>query len=203
MVRRRWLAPLAALLLVPCLPAPAAAQIGVVAGYNRDFIEDFEPAEGFSFTERSDGFHVGIFLNLDAGPVGFRPAVVYHQVSGLRAEAGEAFSHFDLELVELPLDVRLRLPVPFVRPYVLLGPVFTFPSSAIDGVDEQLEPRPVRAAVGAGLELDFGFRLWPEIRYSRGLGPLMGSAIPVGDVTLMGEGEPRLDTFTLRLGISF
>jgi len=184
-------------------PHTARAQIGIVAGYNRDSIEDFVPTNGFDFTDRSNGFHIGIFFNVNVGPVGIRPAVVYHQVPDLIASTVEDRTQFDLELVEIPLDLRLRIPIPIIRPYVLAGPVFSFPSTSVTSVDDLLEPRPVRAEFGIGMELNLGFRLWPEIRYGRGLGRLMRSAIPLGDGTLLGSGDPRLDTVMIRLGISF
>ncbi|MDX1579341.1 MAG: hypothetical protein R3266_12700, partial [Gemmatimonadota bacterium] len=163
----------------------------------------FLPSEGFDLTDTADGFHLGIFFNVQLGPLGIRPAVVYHRISELAAETTEERTAFDLELVEIPLDLRLELPVPLLRPYLLAGPVFSFPSTANTRVDPLLEERPTRVEVGAGLELDFGFRLWPEIRYGRGIERLMRSDVPLGQGTLLGQGAPRLDTVTLRLGISF
>ncbi len=184
-------------------PRAMTAQIGVVAGYNRDLIEKFLPADGFDLTDSSNGFHVGVFFNFNLGLIGIRPAVIYHQVPNLVATAGTETTSFDIELVEVPLDLRLKIPVPVLRPYLLAAPVFTFPSSSVSGVNNQLGPRPVRVEFGAGFELDVGLRLWPEIRYGFGLQALMDSGIPVGDQTLVGEGNPRLNTFTLRLGVSF
>gem|GEM_PF-4552488 len=184
-------------------PQVMTAQIGVVAGYNRDLIEKFVPANGFDLTDTTNGFHVGVFFNINLGLIGIRPAVIYHQVPNLVATAGTETTPFDIELVEVPLDLRLRIPVPVLRPYFLAAPVFTFPSSSVSGVNNQLGPRPIRAEFGAGFELDLGIRLWPEIRYGFGLQALMDSGIPAGDQTLVGEGNPRLNTFTLRLGVSF
>ncbi len=194
-----WLA----LGLALAMPVAMRGQIGVLAGYNRDTIEEFVPADGFDLTDRNDGFHLGIFFNVNVGPLGVRPAVIYHQVPNLVALAGDEMTSFIVDLVEIPIDIRLRIPLPLVRPYLLAGPVLTFPSSSETGVNDLLASRFVRAEFGAGLELDLGFRLWPEIRYGRALEPLMNSAIPIGATTLMGQGEPRLHTFTLRLGISF
>lgn len=205
-VRNGWAALKTARLwlgLALATPAAAYAQIGVLAGYNRDHIEEFLPADGFDLTAATDGFHIGIFFNVNLGPIGVRPAIIYHQVPDLVASAGEETTTFTLDLVEIPLDIRLRIPLPVLRPYLLAGPVFTFPSSSVAGIDDLLASRPIRAEFGAGLELDLGFRLWPEIRYGLALEPLMSSMIPIGETTLSGEGQPRLDTFTLRLGISF
>ncbi len=184
-------------------PARVDGQIGVMAGYNLDMLEAFRPAEGFDLTERADGFHIGIFFNVNLGPIGIRPAVIYHQVPSLVAEAGEEQTEFDVELVEIPIDLRVRIPLPLLRPYLLAGPVFSFPSTSLVSVDPLLESTPVRAEVGAGLELRLGFRLWPEVRFGRGLGRFMRADIPIGETVLAGDGDPRLDTLTVRIGISF
>ncbi|WP_428275078.1 hypothetical protein [Candidatus Palauibacter sp.] len=198
----RWGAGLA-LGLVCTLPADAEAQIGILAGYNRDTLAEFLPENGFDLTELTDGYHVGVFLNFNLATFSIRPAVVYHRMPELVAMAGEERVRFDIDLVEVPLDFRIRLPLPAVQPYVLGGPVLTFPSSTFSGVDDLLTARPVRAEFGVGVELDLGFRLWPEVRYGFGLGSLMGSDVAVGSRVLQGEGEPRHDSLTLRLGISF
>lgn len=198
----RWGAGLA-LGLVCALPAGAEAQIGILAGYNRDKLAEFLPENGFDLTELTDGYHVGVFLNFNLATFSIRPAVVYHRMPELVAMAGEERVRFDIDLVEVPLDFRIRLPLPAVRPYVLGGPVLTFPSSTFSGVDDLLTARPVRAEFGVGVELEFGFRLWPEVRYGFGLGSLMGSDVAVGSRVLRGEGEPRHNTLTLRLGVSF
>ncbi|MXX69058.1 MAG: PorT family protein [Gemmatimonadales bacterium] len=192
-----------ALGLACALPAGAEAQIGILAGYNRDTLAEFLPENGFDLTELTDGYHVGVFLNFNLATFSLRPAVIYHRMPELVAMAGEERVRFDIDLVEIPLDFRIRLPLPAVQPYVLGGPVLTFPSSTFSGVDDLLTARPVRAEFGVGVELDLGFRLWPEVRYGFGLGSLMGSDVAVGSRVLQGEGEPRHDSLTLRLGISF
>lgn len=198
----RWAAGFA-LGLAFALPAEAEAQIGILAGYNRDTLEEFLPENGFDLTDLADGYHVGVFLNFNLATFSIRPALIYHRMPELVAMAGEERVQFDIDMVEIPLDFRIRLPLPAVQPYVLGGPVLTFPSSTFSGVDDLLTARPVRAEFGVGVEVDLGFRLWPEVRYGFGIGSLMGSEVAVGSRVLQGDGEPRHDTLTLRLGISF
>lgn len=185
------------------LPAAAEAQIGILAGYNRDTLAEFLPENGFDLTDAADGYHVGVFLNFNLATFSIRPAVIYHRMPELAAMAGDERVRFDIDMVEIPLDFRIRLPLPAIQPYVLGGPVLTFPSSKFSGVDDILTARPVRAEFGVGLEFDVGLRLWPEVRYGFGIGSLMGSDVAVGSRVLQGDGEPRHDTLTLRLGISF
>jgi len=198
----RWGAGLA-LGLICALPTAAEAQIGILAGYNRDTLAEFLPENGFDLTEFTDGYHVGVFLNFNLATFSIRPALIYHRMPELVAMAGDERVQFDIDMVEIPLDFRIRLPLPAVQPYVLGGPVLTFPSSTFSGVDDLLTARPVRAEFGVGVELDLGFRLWPEVRYGFGISSLMGSDVAVGSRVLQGDGEPRHDTLTLRLGISF
>ncbi|WP_420447701.1 hypothetical protein [Candidatus Palauibacter sp.] len=199
----RWWGAGLAVGLACALPSAVEAQIGVLAGYNRDTLGEFLPENGFGLTDLADGYHVGVFLNFNLAAFSIRPAVIYHRIPDLVAMAGEEEIEFDVDLLEFPLDFRIRLPMPLVQPYIFAGPVLTFPSSSFSGVDDLLEARPVRAEFGIGFEADVGFRLWPEVRYGFGLGSLMGSAVPIGSGVLRGDGDPRHDTLTLRLGISF
>ncbi|WP_419858540.1 hypothetical protein [Candidatus Palauibacter irciniicola] len=198
----RWGAGLA-LGLVCALPTAAEAQIGILAGYNRDTLAEFLPENGFDLTDFTDGYHVGVFLNVNLATFSVRPALIYHRMPELVAMAGDEQVRFDIDMLEIPLDFRIRLPLPAVQPYVLGGPVLTFPSSTFSGVDDLLTARPVRAEFGVGLELDVGFRLWPEVRYGFGIGSLMESGVAIGSQVLRGDGKPRHDALTLRLGISF
>ena len=130
----RWGAGLA-LGLVCALPTAAEAQIGILAGYNRDTLAEFLPENGFDLTDFTDGYHVGVFLNVNLATFSVRPALIYHRMPELVAMAGDEQVRFDIDMLEIPLDFRIRLPLPAVQPYVLGGPVLTFPSSTFSGVD--------------------------------------------------------------------
>lgn len=193
----------AVLLALLLAGGPLHAQIGIYAGANRDMLEGFTPAEGFTFAGEVDGFHTGIFLDIEVGIVGARPAIVYHRISDVSASDGAEETRFNLDVIEIPLDLYLRLPLPVVRPYLVAGPTILFPSSADPRIDGLLASTPKRLDVGLGVEIALPLRLWPEIRYGRGLSDFMSPAIPVGEETLQGEGALRLDTVTFRLGVSF
>ena len=202
--RRCFLALALGAVLAPALgPRPATGQIGIVAGYNRDMLQDLVVADGFRLDDEQSGFHLGIFLNVNVGTFAIRPAVLYHRIVDVDVLGPGAAKDFDLEIVEVPLDFLLRLPVPIVHPYFLAGPVFMFPSSPEESVDAVLETGPTRIDVGIGFEWNFGFRLWPEVRYGFGVNQFMGTEFPLGDDTFSATGEPSLDTFMVRVGISF
>lgn len=179
------------------------AQIGILGGYNRDTFEGVDVAEGFSLEDDPAGFHLGIFLNVNLGVLAIRPAIVYHRITDVDVRSPVDGLDFELEIVEVPLDFRLRLPVPVVRPYLLAGPVFMFPSSPDESIDALLETGPSRIDVGVGFEWSFGFRLWPEVRYGLGITPFMETDFPLLGSPFSAEGDARLNTFMVRVGVSF
>lgn len=182
---------------VAALPDAADAQIGVMGGYNRDSLGELDAGEGFALADQADGFHTGIFLDIGLGRFAIRPGIVYRRLQDA-AFSGPERTSADIEIVEFPLDLRLGLPLPVATPYLLAGPVLMFPSSARFSIDQALADPRVRLEIGVGLELDVGFRLWPEIRYGKGLGGLAGSAAEAAS----GESS-SLETLMIRLGVSF
>jgi len=178
-------------------PRPADAQIGVMAGYSRDSLGELMAGPGFQLADQADGFHTGIFLDVGIGRFAVRPGIVYRRLQHA-AFSGVERTAVDIEIVEFPLDVRVSAPLPVAKPYVLAGAALMFPSSARNAIDQGLPGTRVRLDLGVGLEWNIGFRLWPEIRYGRGLGGLAGSEAEAA----AGESS-SLDTFMVRLGVSF
>lgn len=173
-------------------PAPVTGQLGVLGGFSRDSFGTSSGSE-IALADRTDGFHTGIFLAFDVGPFGVRPAIVFRELPGAVLPGGDQ-PPVDVEIIEIPLDIRIKAPLSGPTPYVLVGPTVMFPSSARPRVDDALAGARVRVDFGIGLEWDLGFRLWPEIRYGKSIGGLL-----VGDTT----DESSLETFMVRLGISF
>lgn len=184
-------------LLVLLGPRPARAQIGVLGGYSRDSLGEFDGGEDFRLADEAHGFHAGIFLDFGFGRFALRPAIVYRRLADAAFSGAEGTSA-DIEIVEFPLDLRVSAPLPVASPYLLAGPVVMFPSSARATIDQGLPGARVRLDIGLGLEWDLGFRLWPEVRYGHGLGGLASSETEAA----VGR-DASLDTFMLRLGVSF
>jgi hypothetical protein len=176
--------------------APVSGQIGIVGGANRDDVGDFVTADGLRLAGEVDGFHAGIFLSFQRGRFGARPAILYRQLRGAFVDTD--LGAIDVEIIEIPLDLRVTAPLPVVRPYLVAGPVIMFPSSARPAAQDALANTRFRFDIGAGIEWNVGFRLWPEIRYGTVIGSLLRS-----DVRAAGQGSSRMSTFMLRLGISF
>lgn len=193
----------------------AHAQLGFAAGLNYDNFSDVNYQEGSKGVfESANGYHVGIFYDLAAGPIAIRPGLFYRQINSAQfeqAQAGDVVGvsqSFDLSMVEIPVDLRLRLPLPLITPYALAGPVFSFPSSNSDdsGFDDSFKNLYISASVGAGVEVSVpvvGIKAFPEIRYAFGLSGLMDDEVTVGNTTFTAEDSQRLNSIMLRLGISF
>lgn len=181
-----------ALIALAACPAVAAAQIGVTGGYNHDSFSGFSD-ERFALSSDISGFNTGIFFDFAIGRIALRPAIVYRRLPGA-VEADEESAASDLEIVEIPLELRISAPLPLAKPYLVFGPTVMFPTSTIPAVDEALAGARLLLAIGFGVEWDLGFRLWPEISYGTSLGGLVEN-----DET----GGSKLQRVVVRLGISF
>lgn len=192
----------------------AHAQLGFAAGLNYDNFSDVDYQNGSKGVfESASGYHVGIFYDLAAGPLAIRPGIFYRQINNAQiqqAQAGDVtvVQDFDLSMVEIPVDLRLRLPLPLITPYALAGPVFSFPKSNSDdgGFDDNFKNLYVSASVGAGVEVSvpvIGIKAFPEIRYAFGLSGLMNDDVTIGGTTFTAEDSQRLNSIMLRLGIVF
>ena len=171
----------------------ARAQLGVAGGLNYDNLSEID-----ADTDRASGYHVGLFYDARLGPLSLRPGVFYMDVGEIEFEDDEV-DNFDLQLVEIPIDARFRFgAAPFLKPYLMAGPVFRINASS-DDFEGEVEDFSVAANAGVGVELTLpgsGLRLYPEVRYAFGISDF-ASDLGVEASTA------RLNTFMLRLGVAF
>ncbi|MEX2471799.1 MAG: outer membrane beta-barrel protein [Gemmatimonadota bacterium] len=180
---------------------PAQAQLGIGAGLNFSDFEDIDSGSGSATLDGSNGYHFGLFVNLGSGALSLRPGVFYHRLGTYDFPSGD---ELELSAIEVPIDVRLTLmPEGPVRPFVLAGPVLTFPRSG--DFDRAVEDMSLSADIGAGLELNMGeLSLMPELRYSVGVTNYFTETIEVGSVTVTPtDGERRIGKLMLRLNVMF
>ncbi len=186
---------------------PAQAQLGVAVGLNFDDISDIDTGDREATFENATGWHVGLFYDIAFGPVGLRPGVIYRDMSQMQFQATGITSNFgfDASLIEIPIDVRLRLgAAPFIKPYALAAPVLSFVSNVDDEFKDEVEDFRLSADVGLGLEVSIpglGLRLFPELRYSFGVSKFIDQTITVGGQEIRANDSGRLNAFMLRLGI--
>lgn len=180
---------------------PAQAQLGIGAGLNFSDFEDIDSSSGSATLDASTGYHFGLFVNLGSGALSLRPGVYYHRLGTYDFPSGD---ELDLAAIEVPVDVRLTLmPEGPVRPFVLAGPVLTFPRSG--DFDAAVEDMSLSADIGAGLELRMAsISLMPELRYSMGVTNYFSDQFEVGSVTVTPtDGERRIGKLMIRLNVMF
>ncbi len=194
-----------AFLLFGTSGTPARAQIGFAAGLNYENLSDLELGSARATFDNASGYHAGIFYDLSLGPVGIRIGAFYRDLGefeseGLSVGALEGgFRKVDLAMIDIPVDIRLNLSAtPFIQPYVLVGPVFSLPSSGNNIFDESLESLLVSGNIGAGLALNIvGLRLYPEFRYAIGISRLLKDQVEVGGILLETDVQ-RVNSVMLR-----
>ena len=192
---------------------PAYAQLGFGFGANFDHFGDIEGNREATL-DNATGYHVGVFYDLGLGPLGLRPGVYYVDVGEATVEFAEDFCSLDdgcnnvldLTLIEVPIDIRVRAMTPIIKPYAVAGPVLRFADSDNEDIRESLNEFTVAGNIGAGLELNvpgFGLRVMPEIRYAFGVQSMVDDFEFLGsDFTAEGN-DQRLNTWIVRLGVSF
>jgi hypothetical protein len=118
----------------------------------------------------------------------------------------DRFAAFDpdqaVSLLEIPIDVRFRLGLPLISPYLLAGPVLRFPTEKGDENQFQLKSFSIAAGVGVGVEIGLvGFRLYPELKYTFGITRFTDEEFSIGGVTFEADDDQRLNAIMLSLGI--
>jgi len=154
---------LVALLVVP-QPASAGVKFGIkgganIANVNGDFMAGLEDWKS------TIGFCGGIFLELNFGRVvTIQPEVLYTMKG---ADTGDGKLKFDY--LEIPVLLKLRIPISSVHPFVFAGPAFGFNLKAlIEGYKiDDMPSSDYSAVFGGGLQL--GRSVHIDVRYTMGL----------------------------------
>ncbi|MCS7081970.1 MAG: outer membrane beta-barrel protein [Bacteroidetes bacterium] len=152
--------------------------VGVVGGLNYSSPRALQNGSARDIYERRSGYDVGLFLDLGlSSTTHLRPGFFWSvKRIGAQSSTGSISqgSDFEINFVNVPLDLVLQLAVPLISPYVLLGPQAAVKIDAKDA-----EGRPLRdrikvlswsGNVGLGLRVRLlGLALYPEIRYNLAL----------------------------------
>lgn len=207
-VQRRHL--LVLMLLLAAAPAPSAyAQAGAAVGVSTDHLIEIGTGGEVGF-EGSSGYLFGLFYDLGEGPIVLRPGLFFHTVDGIAFDlsafpAGTTAPRFTFRLIEVPVDVRFRFDLPFIRVYPLVGPVFRFATSDDRFVGARLANPSLAAAIGFGAELPVPgseLKLFPEVRFSLGLTRFLDELELSGGSTNLRSAGQRLRSLTLGLGMA-
>lgn len=208
MLRRATISASALLLIIFLIGADAAhAQgMGLSAGANFTELSDIETGDREATFENATGWHIHLWFDLPLGPVALRPGLRYMDMGELfdQAELGTVIGGVNedqvVSLIEIPIDVRFRLGLPLITPYVMAGPVLRFPAGSDD--DNRLESFSLAGGAGIGAELGLGgMKLYPELKYTFGITRFTQESYEIGNVTISPDDDQRLNAVMLSLGI--
>ena len=194
-----------ALLLMVFIYQPAAAQFGIAAGFNYESLSDIDLGDAKGTFDSASGYHVGIFYDRMFGSVGVKVGIFYRDLGDFEGEwegVQEEIDHFDLTMIDFPVDIRFNLSAtPVVQPYLLAGPVFSIPSSGSNTFDDSLESFLISGTIGGGIMMNIaGLKIFPEFRYMIGVSRLLEDQIEFLGTELHTDVE-RVNSVMLRLGI--
>lgn len=199
------IAGLAGLLALPQPAAAASVQFGIKAGGNMAKPTGVDAQDPLATLKSKVGFNGGIFLAFNFG------RVVSIQWEALYTMKGATYVALDdtftdklyADYIEVPLLLKLKIPLPVVQPFVFGGPTVGFKLSEkleSNGQDVPLAENLLKnndygAIFGAGLNL--GRNLQVDVRYSLGLQKVIS--------TFEGEVQPdfKNGVWSASLGIAF
>lgn len=196
------------MLLAPgwTLSSPAHAQFVFSAGPNVSQLSDVEFGSSEATFDNSTGWHAGLAIDVPLGPVAVQPGLRYMDAGTLFEEL--AMDDFDPEedinvtLLEVPLNLRLRLNTPKVTPYVMAGPVLRIPLTPDGEMNDDLKTLSVAGGIGAGLEVSLvGLTLYPELRYTFGISDFVNDDFELDGRTFTTESTQRLNAIMLSVGL--
>jgi len=187
------------------LPKPAAAgvQFGLKAGANIAKPTGADAEDPLATIKSRVGFTGGIFLAFNFGKVLTIQTEVLYTMKGATYVALDD-SYTDKlygDYIEIPLLLKLKIPLPVIQPFVFAGPSVGFKLSEkveSDGVplDEKLfKNNDYGAIFGAGVNLGRSFMI--DVRYSLGLQKVIN--------TIEGEVPPdyKNGVWSATIGIAF
>jgi hypothetical protein len=192
--------------LVATAPDQAKAQLGFAAGLNFESVSDISTSGLQGTYDSATGYHAGLFLDFGVGPVGLRLGAFYRDLGEFEVSLAGLKNTVDVTSLDFPVDLRFAvIPTPFVRPYLMAGPVFSIPRSNDEDYDDSLEDVSIAGNVGFGVEISLaGMTLLPEFRYTVGVTPFVKNQFTLGGRTFVAEkNDQRSNTAMLRLGIRF
>lgn len=207
---RAFFSTLLVVVLLGAAALPAQAQLGITGGFNFASLDDIETTTNNNGTlENASGYHIGVVYELELGQLAFRPGVRYRRIgevtfSDQALPGGERQS--EISAWEVPVDIRLSiLPIPLLNPYVLAGPLATFPRGEDQDFDDAMEEVSYSLNVGAGANISLGSRLTlqPELSYEFGATRVFEDEFEIGDATFNPREGPAFDAFSLRLHVLF
>jgi len=191
------------------LPGPAAAnvQFGIKFGGNIAKLTGADLDDIEATLKSKVGFVGGIFLTFNLGKILAIQTEVLYTMKGATYDYSDLQDPYIAKLtsdyLEIPLLLKIRIPLPLIQPFVFAGPAVGFRLSQkieSDGPDIPPDDRLLKnndygAIVGAGVNLGHSFML--DVRYSQGLQKAID--IMQGDADL----DLKQGVWSATIGIAF
>jgi hypothetical protein len=189
------------------LPQPAAAgiQFGIKAGGNMAKPTGLDAQDPLATLKNKVGFTGGIFLAFNFGRVvTIQSEVLYTMKGAVYVALDDSYTDkLYADYIEVPLLLKLKLPLPVVQPFIFGGPTVGFKlQEKLESNGEEiplgealLKNNDYGAIFGAGLNLGRNFQL--DVRYSLGMQKVIA--------TVQGEVQPdfKNGVWSATLGIAF
>jgi hypothetical protein len=194
-----------AIIGLTALPQPAAAaiQFGIKVGGNIAKPTGADTDDPVATLKSRVGFTGGIFLAFNFGRIlTIQPEIVYTMKGASYVALDDSYTDkLYADYIEIPLLLKLRIPLPVIQPFVFAGPSVGFKLSEKverDGVpisDVLFKNNDYGAIFGAGVNLGRNFMI--DVRYSLGLQKVIH--------TIEGEVEPdyKNGVWSGTIGIAF
>ncbi|HYE94597.1 MAG TPA: outer membrane beta-barrel protein [Rubricoccaceae bacterium] len=181
---------LAALLLAlaPSAQAQLLPRFGITGGLNFGSISDAAALSS------STGFHVGAYTELGAGALSVRPSLLYVRVGDVDASGFGGGDEESLNFIAVPVDLKMRMGTPFVKPYVLAGPEARFVQGSITELNTSSFTWAANVGLGAEVSALIGPNAFAEVRYGLGLSGIFDEEDAEGE-------NPRVNLFQVRVGV--
>ncbi len=175
--------------------APASAQrLGVTGGANFGSLTDARAAD----LDSSTGYHVGAFAGLAVGTVRVRGSVLYLHAGDAtfvcpdNVFCADVVQNVAVDVISVPIDLHLRLPLAVAAVYLGAGPDLRFP---INDGRPVFDTNAVNVAASGIVGAEFS-NVFLELRYAR---DVSGYAREIGAV----DASPsyKLNTVMVRVGV--
>jgi len=197
-------------LLIGATVVSSHAQIGVSAGLNFEQASDISDAasDRSIALNTATGYHAGLSFEFGGDRFRLRPAVIFRNVGTYSlpqgADVQDAGQDFDVSVIEIPLDLRMTvLPIPFLNPYVMGGPMLALPRGEGDFSDAT-EDWTLFGNIGTGLSLSVAsVKLQPEVRYQFGVTDYISDSFEIAGETITPAESSRFSAFSVRLTFMF
>jgi len=215
MKNRRWKILISQLILavaVACGPSATQAQIGITAGLNFEQADDISDAAGnlsqdVALSEAA-GYHVGLVFEFGGDRFRMRPGIIFRNVGTYSlpedADVGDAGQNFDVSVIEIPIDLRMKvLPIPYLNPYVMAGPMVALPRGEGDFSDATRRWA-LSGNVGGGLSIAIGsVKIQPGVRYQFGVTDYISDGFTIGNENIDPTDQSRFSSLSVRLSLMF